>query len=441
MYKKFIFESCKLDPETGKIVLNYSLDGKLIFQEILFFPKAFWGSVIFKNNAELIDRILFNLHLAGGVSYWKTYCPKEIEIKTGKLNKEQADFWNKLYSEGMSQFYFENQLDPKKNNPIFPFGEFEVNSLNAELKDEYLLPWGGGKDSIVSAEILKKLKKKFILISANDSEVQKKSQEILGAQRIIVERNIASELLALQKTEKVFKGHVPITAYYAFLCSLAAVLGNYKNIVLSNEKSSNYGNLEYKGIVVNHQYSKSFEFEKDIREYLEKFITPDINYFSLLRGWYEIKIVELFSKYDKYFQNFSSCNANFKINKIQGNGLWCGNCPKCAFIFLLLAAFLEKEKTVSIFKKDLFNDSKLEDIFLEILGEKNFKPLECVGTKEESILAMQKIVLKGDFSKSYFVKKYGDKYNKASEDLEKKMMKFYEENFVTKDIKEEIKNL
>ena len=78
----------------NEIRFYYSLDGEVKFVEKIKFGFApIWEKV----NQELLDKVLFNLHLALGISYWKTYCPKKLIIKSGCLTQEQAAFWNKLY--------------------------------------------------------------------------------------------------------------------------------------------------------------------------------------------------------------------------------------------------------------------------------------------------------------------------------------------------------
>ena len=154
----------------------------------------------------------------------------------------------------------------------------------------------------------------------------------------------------------------------------------------------------YLGTEINHQWSKSLEFEKRFQEYIEEFVVSGITYFSLLRPFREIKIVELFTQYQKYFPLFSSCNKNFAMTNTRTEPFWCGQCPKCAFIFLLLAAFLDKEKVVSIFHKNLFADISLLSTYKQILGIEGVKPFDCVGTPEESLYALSRVIEHSEFT-------------------------------------------
>ncbi|MBT9148438.1 MAG: hypothetical protein DDT32_02212 [Syntrophomonadaceae bacterium] len=170
---------------------------------------------------------------------------------------------------------------------------------------------------------------------------------------------------------------------------MAAVIFDYKYIALSNEKSSNEGNLKYLGQTINHQWSKSFEFEKKFREYSKKYLTKDVEYFSFLRPLYEIQIAKLFSKYPKYFNVFLSCNQAYKTASGTKKPLktWCGKCSKCLFVFTILYPFLKEKGWLKIFRKNLFNDKKLLPLMQQLIGKRGFKPFECVGTKKESLVA------------------------------------------------------
>ncbi len=178
----------------------------------------------------------------------------------------------------------------------------------------------------------------------------------------------------------------------------AALLYDFRVVVASNEASANYGNVMYLGSEMNHQWSKSLEFETLLSQYVTNYISQDLSVFSLLRPLTEMDIAKTFSKYPNYFHSFTSCNTNFKIQHNPRRGQWCGKCPKCAFVFLILSAFLPKETVIGIFQKNLFADPTLIATYEELLGIAGFKPFECVGTPEESILAFRKVREKGEFS-------------------------------------------
>ncbi len=405
---RFVFESFGLNKETKKAHFSYTIHAKdkdFAFTETLSFPEDMeWQKV----PDEALNGMLLAIHLALGTSYWKLYCPTDIQIAEATLSKDQAKFWNKLYTDGMGEFYYNNKLDFRKlvNFSFFapavakamagkkaskgkPVGF--ANELTSH-RAKSLLFFGGGKDSWTSAELLKIAKKKFTFFAvvAGKSELLK---ETLPKGSIVVGREVDPLLLQLSKEGGVYKGHVPISMIWAMIGELAAMLYGFKYVIASNEKSASYGNVKYLGLEVNHQWSKSLEAEKMLQDYTKKFITPSVTYFSLLRPLYEIKIVELFSRLGKkHFGYFTSCNRNFRMEDKKAASKWCGQCPKCAFVFLMLAVYLPKKKLVSIFQKNMLDDATLVPLFRELLGLEKFKPFECVGTIEESRYALSKVI-------------------------------------------------
>ena len=111
----------------------------------------------------------------------------------------------------------------------------------------------------------------------------------------------------------------------------------------------------------------------------------------------------MFVKFDKYFPVFSSCNKNFRISQ-KSERRWCGVCPKCAFVFIMLSSQLPKEKVISIFDKNMLNDKNLTALYIDLIGKGSMKPFECVGTFEESQQALKIIINRGEFSSDKVIK-------------------------------------
>jgi hypothetical protein len=155
-------------------------------------------------------------------------------------------------------------------------------------------------------------------------------------------------------------------------------------VAMSNEHSASAANLALDGVEINHQYSKSFEFEQDFARYVESFISPSINYFSLLRPLSEIEIARRFAKFPEYFDIFRSCNTAFRQAREERGRHWCCNCPKCRFVFLALSPFVAKADLIEIFGGNLLDDGTQGDGFAELCGLRANKPFECVGEISES---------------------------------------------------------
>ncbi len=379
----FEFTSYKFEPAQKKVFFNYKTefkDGKtLFFTETIILSKIFNLNEI---SSGLLNKIFEGLHLVIGISYWKCYCATKVKINY-LLSKSEADFWSTVYKKGLGEFFYKNNLDPTIS-PKFPFKK-NVKKVFYQLDDneKCLVAVSGGKDSIVAIELLKEQGfdiTTFFIETQEESNLVNKIINITETKSIKVRRILDEKLFYQHK----YNGHVPVSAMYAFLGVLNAVLYKYSYCIVANEYSSNFGNTKYKGETINHQWSKSSEFENLFSAYVKDFITPNVHYFSLLRPFYEIHIVELFSKYKKYFFHFSSCNKNFLINKKEKTNLWCNECPKCIFIFILLSAFLSKKELISIFKKNLYKEEKLIPLFRDILGFGKIKPFDCVGTFKEA---------------------------------------------------------
>ena len=415
-YQKFIYKgySWKISGNNLKIFFNFQIKPGISFKPAITIKNINKPSIR-KIEERVLNNFIFHLGLMEIPSYWKTTCSSEIEIQAGPLDKEQIRWWKDLIINGMGQFFYENNFDFTRPNflTIKPDKQkAHLTRLNlVKLNEEkILIPVGGGKDSAVTLEIFKKAKKDIKCFLLNPTTAALKIIRISGVKNpIIVERKIDKKLLELNR-KGFLNGHTPFSAYLAFLSSFLALIFDFKYIAVSNERSSNEGNVKYRGKAINHQYSKSFDFEKKFRNYSKKYLARDIEHFSFLRPFYEIQIAKVFSRYEKYFSVFRSCNKGQKKNT------WCARCPKCLFVFAILYPFLGERKLVKIFGENLFKKKELLPIILELIGERKFKPFECVGTKKESLIGFYlswKEVnrIKGKpFLLKYFEKKILPKY-------------------------------
>ena len=264
-----------------------------------------------------------------------------------------------------------------------------------------LISVGGGKDSCVSLEILKDEENNSCFI-INPKKPSWDCCSVAGYSEgdvVSVSRILDRKIVELNK-EGYLNGHTPFSSVVAFISYLCAYLLGKKNIVLSNESSANEATVL--GTTVNHQYSKSYEFESDFNNYVNKYFGLDIHYFSLLRGISEFQIGKLFSNYKKYHKIFKSCNLGSKEDVWN----WCCDCPKCLFVYMILSPFLYKEELVDIFGQDLYEREDLLESFKEILGYSLTKPFECVGTYSEARYAVSLLIEKSDKDSLPFLLKY-----------------------------------
>lgn len=379
-YQNFIFKDYSL--EDKKLILIYSLDDEVIFKEVYRFDFDFQPNV----NEALLDNVLQSLFFMAGVSYYKTYLPPKIVVEKGKLDQPSADFFGKTYQRGLGEYFYLNRLDP--NLPVsFPTNSPAIEAVSATGQDGLLVGIGGGKDSLVSVELLRSQPKVATWSVGHRSQLQPLVKEI-GLPHFWVERTWDPKLLELNAKD-AYNGHIPISAILACVGSVVAALTGYSDVVVSNESSASEPNLEYRGIKINHQYSKSLRFEKDFQTHLHNTISESIRYYSFLRPLTEVRIAEVFTKtgFDKYKDVFSSCNRSFTHDR--DHMFWCGECPKCAFTFLVLTPFVSREELESLWGgKNLLLDPSLDQTYKNLLGIEGDKPLDCVGEVKESRAAM-----------------------------------------------------
>src|SRR3989344_1625521 len=405
---RFIFNGWKADREKRNFSFLYSIireNEQFELTQTLIFPKPF--------SEEQIDHIhptLDFLSLALGASYWKMFCPRIMETPHIKLSQKQAEFWNTVYTKGLGEFFYKNKID-FRGLVAFPVSKKAVEKAYIRSVSDMgktpraLVLFGGGKDSLVTAEMLKQSKKQFSFFALGDFPILKEPAKTAEVELITVSRSMDPKFFELSGRTDVYNGHVPISLFYSGTALLTAQLYGFDEVVISAEHSANYGNVEYLGETINHQWSKSEEAETLLRSYIRSFITEDIEYDSLIRDMHEIQVAELFSHYPKYLDVFSSCNMNFSLTKI-AKKKWCGECPKCAFVFAILSPFIPKQKLVSVFNKNLFADEALLPTYRELLGLEAFKPFECVGTPEETKLAFLFAHQKGEYENDAAMKQF-----------------------------------
>lgn len=381
-YRQFIFDSYTFNRDTGELDLHYAFDDAMHFTE-----KYKFDFPVGEYNQAAFDRAVQGLFFIAGVSYYKRFLPPEIVVRSGHIDAPTAAFLSKTYQRGLGEFWFVNKLDPR--TPV----HFPVTAETPLSPIEYagqglLTAVGGGKDSLVTIELLRSQGADISTWSVDHKSQLEPLVERIGSSHFWVERTWDPQLLELKG--KGFSGHVPISAIFACVGVLVAILNGHRDVVMSNEQSANEPTLHYQGVAINHQYSKSEEFERDFQQYLQHHFGDALRYYSFLRPLSEVRIAEIFAQsgaFEKYKDAFSSCNRAFVHTS--DHMFWCGECPKCAFIFMALTPFVPKEELTALWGgKNLLLDPQLEPMYKQLLGIEGDKPLDCVGEVKESREAM-----------------------------------------------------
>ena len=369
---------------------------------------------------EYLEYFIFLIGLIELISYVKCTCSKKIIIEAGAIDKKQISFLKKLYYHGLGELLYRNKIEISEEELFDIICTVPNKKLpqNSYVGYGNLICVGGGKDSCVSLELLKEEDNVCFIINPKTASLGcAKAAGYLEKDIFCVERVIDPTLLKLNQ-EGFLNGHTPLSSIIAFLSYFCAYLSGRKNVVLSNESSANQSTVL--GTNINHQYSKTYEFEKDFREYMDYSMGLEISYFSLLRGLSEYQIAKLFSHYSQYHFIFNSCNLGSKKEPWE----WCCNCPKCLFLYIILSPFLSREKRIQIFGEDLLERKDLLEVMKELVGYSSTKPFECVGTYEEARYAISQAIQRGE--EAYLLRYYKDHYPLELDSYE--IVKYNEEN-------------
>jgi UDP-N-acetyl-alpha-D-muramoyl-L-alanyl-L-glutamate epimerase len=381
MYNEFVFEDYRYDTARSILSLCYSYPGGPRFEEQLIFE--FVPQQLSPAAGEVLDRVFRLILLLSGVSYYKAFVPKVLTCRAFKLDETTVEFLQKFYEKGLAEFAFRNGVSLHGHFRFQTSSVPAASAIDLEIPRRTCVPVGGGKDSIVTIECLRQGGEPLMLFSLGDAEPIAACIAAAKLPFIRVYRRLDDGLLQLNKAGAL-NGHVPITGILSAIALASAVMSGCNAVAMSNEHSASAPNLSVDSVEINHQYSKSLEFEQDFAQYVENFISPSIRYFSLLRPLSEIEIARRFSKYPMYFGTFRSCNTAFKQAREARGRYWCCNCPKCRFVFLALSPFVAKPDLIEIFGCNLLDDETQRDGFAELCGLCAIKPFECVGETHES---------------------------------------------------------
>lgn len=384
--RTFVFDRYEFNRETLEAAFYYNFDNFDTFVERVVFDE------IADYDDDALQRALSLAFLVIGTSYCKIYPGARIHFNSLQIDEWQAKFLNSVYQEGMSQYAFENGLTRAD------LAHFESTGSSSEHAGLYagtgtLSLQSGGKDSLLSAQLLAKAGIAYdsLYVASRDKHYPKFLDNLPGKLHI-AERLIDLNSLKKHADSGGLSGHIPVTYVVLSVALIQAVLLNKKTVVASIGHEGEEPHDWIGDLPVTHQWSKTWFAEQLFADYVQRYISPDLQVGSPLRKYTELRIAELFSEHawHDFGRLFSSCNvANYKQGSDNTTLSWCGNCPKCANSFLLFAAFLPQDELKPLFDgQDLFTKPSLEHVFKGLLGiDGVMKPFECIGEVDELRLA------------------------------------------------------
>ena len=388
----------------GAAELVYAFDDGPELIERIRFPDA---PALDDNRRDAFDAALRLLHFIAGISYYKAGVPARIEIDGDLPDADTAELLDTLYLHGLAEFAYRNGLD-LRGRIAFPRDAHAASPAAAlGLPRRTLIPIGGGKDSLVAIEAVKAAGAGEAGVAwVGNSPLIAHCAERTGLPLHNIGRELSPVLFEYNRMG-AWNGHIPVTAVNSAILVLAALLYGFDAIAFANERSASAATLEYEGQEVNHQWSKGFEFERRLHDWLHTHVAADLDYFSLLRPFAELAVTRTFARTGAaYFDAFSSCNRNFRILGPKPADRWCGQCPKCHFVFLALAPFLPKPRLLAIFGRNLLDDESQRAGFDALMEYRDHKPFECVGEGAEARAAMHVLGQRPEWREDALVARY-----------------------------------
>lgn len=422
----FTIQKWKIDAETNSVQFRFECGTYGAFEEVISFPAH--ADIQGYKESEVLHNLLDVMAAYLGVSYYKLSAVGHLKIDMpfSDIVKNSIE---KIYTEGLGEFYIRNAL---KYPPAIEFSYEEGSKKSLSVSEDALrqvkaskvtVAFGGGKDSHASVGLLGGVEVTQELVSVVLSDTVKATLERLsGGDLTFIKRRIDPKLIVLVKEGQGYNGHIPITAINSMILTIYSLVVGNEWVVFSNERGASVPTMHHDGHDINHQYSKSFEFESLFRDVVNNICGDRVQYFSLLRSFSELWIAKyLATKVPTAHLCFSSCNKNFIFEgqgKLEAGKRWCGKCSKCVYTAIIIAPHVTREKFLEIFRSEILNDADNIQISKDLCGIGACKPWECVGDFSDTAAALSSLLSKEEWGDSLVLnalsqalsEKYGAEY-------------------------------
>jgi hypothetical protein len=404
VYTEFRYVGARIDPTTFLIEFDYELVGDSVSET---FTETIGLTPV--RSAQEVDwpRISALVALLGsvvGLSYFKAAAPTRYVIAVEGMTPEAIEYLREVIRNGLAEFAYRNGFDGLLEPEIVleaPLATAWPSDSHLTPSGDPLVPIGGGKDSVVTVELLANARMHPVQFAVNPNQVMYRVARVKGHPLISATRTLDPRLLEINAQGAV-NGHIPVTAINSLIALVQARLVGFGPVVMSLEASASEPTLIWGDTPVNHQWSKS----EDAEALLQDVLGPQAGlsagaYFSLLRPYSELQIARYFSALREYHPVVTSCNKAFR----QGveDARWCGDCDKCRFIFLILSPFIPAHILTRMFADNLLDNPLQLEGYRALLGLHDHRPFECVGEQAESMVALSWVAHQPDWRNSAVV--------------------------------------
>jgi UDP-N-acetyl-alpha-D-muramoyl-L-alanyl-L-glutamate epimerase len=400
-----VFRVLPWEIDGARLHLHFGFDRDHRFTETVTFPTPLASSeyVTVERLAPLIDL----LALAAGTSYFKAAAPRRIRVETGRpISQATVSAVHALYDDGLRELAFNNGLPIPLETELV--AEIGTVTMPAATSGRPLIPCGGGRDSSLLTSVL--VADNPYLLSIKPNSYVDRLGEHFGLQVVQARRSIDRHLLDLNSDGAAMNGHIPVTAIYSLVSCVAAALLGCADVVMANERSASVASRTMSnGATVNHQYSKSVQFEA----LLQAALAGGPRWYSALRPWSELAIARGVTRHGELVPLIMSCNRAFNEYNTKSNG-WCLQCDKCRFVFLTLAPFTSPAQLTAAFGADLLADETPSNVegFAALCRPE--RPFDCVGEELEGRAALTLLQVSESWNHHAVVTRLGDMFAPAS---------------------------
>jgi hypothetical protein len=393
-----VFRVVRWDADGEDVALSYAIDGLGSFTERLSFVGVDVGAAA-RASAAVRGALQLTL-LTAATSYLKVCLPREVEL--GPAPDAAVAMVEALVTDGLAELAFDHDLDLRgafdvRHEPVAPLPP------EAPTPAGVLVPVGGGKDSAVTATVAATRDPSALTIAVNPRRSMRATAEAVGLELLEVRRQLDPRLFELNAAGAI-NGHVPITAIVASICAVAAAVRGRGTVLLSNERSADEPTRRLADRDVNHQFSKSSTFERLHVAAADALTGGAVSAWSFLRPASELVIARAFARRPHLLEAVNSCNRAYSLTAERVE--WCGDCPKCRFVQLTLAPFMDRDELVGRLGFDALDDpAQLPGV--RSLVDPDAKPFECVGTIDEAQLALDLLADDPGWSDALAVRELG----------------------------------
>jgi len=343
---------------------------------------------------EALDRIAFHIALFQ-INAVASLRPDVIELGAYArfLTPELASLWQTVFHNVWAQWRWEHGLRGYMPQLAEVANAAPAAPLHVRTGDVELLAFcGGGKDSLVAMKLLERAGLPFATLGYAHSiygpaayqhalldRVAEATARVRVERQWIVDDFLDAPVVQLRPdlgARSLLAAETPASVFAALPIALAR---GYRGLVVAHEASANAANLDWDGEPVNHQWGKSWAAEQLLDRYVQQHLVANLRYFSVLAPVHDEVIFELLARDAELAPLTHSCNVRKP---------WCGECAKCAYVWLQFAAHLPADLVEQTFPRNLGERASNEHHFRALLGLSEHTPFECVGSAPEARLAV-----------------------------------------------------